>query len=688
MADDFSLVPPQKQLIRSLRRSDVAATSPDFDEANFPLSPKEIEQIFYAKCEDFGLKPSEKVFGRFKNLIRSKSFHKVFSMESFSLGPKSANVIKNIITSNQKFPCIMLAGNNFGDEGAKEFAEIIEKVPGIIYMDLSANSIQDQGMAAIFSALRKSNNVYSFSIGSKTGVNRNSIGTKASVALSNVLAENKVLTELDLTMVEITSESVKVIGQGLAKNRFLSELNLTNNNIQSKGLIYIIPCLVKCNLKVLKLAGNHLQDDCGVMFAAFLRDNVSIESIDLSNNGFTSKFISAISNSLATCKTIKELNLSKNPLSGRGAAHLQKVLSMNTHLKYLNLQACKIDINGISQMADGLYTNTSLTELVLSNNPLRDEGVVKLAGGLMNQKGLKKIFLELVEMGDKGSEELLNVLSRSPTLTTLSMKNNLIKEGAPVVKFAQKSKSIKHLFIEYNDISVTYLAQVDKLMKENIQRTQAEKEAKIRAGTKSISEIEDDLQETREMIKLQRDALVSLKKQLVVAKKESEDTKLSKTKTVSILEIRDKGCDMNIRNQRQNERDLLDDLEGKVSIEKQLVDQISGTINGESEKNKNDLTMMSILEKNTQKISDDFENEKINLEEKMRDAISRYKDAVNDLKEAFRRAKEGPKTPVEVKEIKEEKKTEENPEENKETKDNKEADGKKAKKGKKKGKKK
>ena len=609
---------------------------------SFPLSAKQVRDIFDAKCEDIGLKPSEKSFSRFEKNILSKSFHKVFSMETSTLGPKCAKVIRRILFDSRKFSVLLLSGNSFGDEGAKELSDVIKYLPNLIYVDLSANLIEDEGMEAIFDAMRRNKNIYSFAIGSKTGVNRNNIGTRASRSLSAMLADNSILTELDLSMIEITPENIRVIGLGLARNKILRDLNLSNNNIQSKGMINLVPNLVRSQLQTVKLNGNHLQDDCGPMFATFIRDNVTIQSVDISNNLFTAKFINTIQNALCKCETIKELNLSKNPLTGRGASHFNKILQYNNTLTVLSLQACKIDVNGVAQLAEGLAMNTSLQSLSLSNNPLRDDGICKLAAALKEQKGLKKLYLDLTEMSDRGCKALCDALTPSKTITTLSVKNNLIKDGEPIHQFTQQNPYIKKLFIEFNDISLAYIGQIQKTMQENKAKAEAEKHAKMVVGSQSMTELEMELNETRAMIKLQRDTLEMLKYQLVSTKEESEKSKMSQIRTISQLEIRDKGVDRALHQKRTVERNKMDEIEGQVSIEKQTVEQMENRINSEVERYKTDISMISSLEKQEGKIKEEHEQQMKDLEIRKKEMRQYYKDAVDILIDAFKKSKEPP----------------------------------------------
>ena len=169
------------------------------------LSDDELHEIFMAKCQDYKLTPTPKSYARFKK-HQTNSKQKTFSMISSSLGPLSASIVANIIFLHPNFKVISLSGNNFGNSGAEYIAELIRQTKTIISLDISSNSITDQGGAAIFNALQTNKTIVSLAVGSTSGVSRNSFGINTIKEMALMMSKNYVLSELNLSLTEISSE--------------------------------------------------------------------------------------------------------------------------------------------------------------------------------------------------------------------------------------------------------------------------------------------------------------------------------------------------------------------------------------------------------------------------------------------------------------------------------------------------
>ncbi|EAY22751.1 Leucine Rich Repeat family protein [Trichomonas vaginalis G3] len=623
----------------SLTASQTDIVLEDARENGFALSLDDVRNIFQAKCDDFNIRATDKLFTRFERQLLDKPFLKVFQMESTSIGPLASASIRNILTVHPNFKVIQLAGNSIGNKGAIEFAQLILNTSSIVSIDLSSNGIEDKGMAAIFNAMRRNKTIISLNLGSRPGMTRNSIGNEAAAALSQMLANNLVLSELDLSMVEITVENVGTIASGLSKNTTLCELNLSNNNIQSRGVAQILPCLVSSRVSALRLSGNHLKDDCGTYFANFFKQNKNVNTIDISNNGLTARFIATIAPTITKCEAIKEFNLSKNPLTGRSAEIFSKIISANSTLKSLILQACKIDLTGIKEFALGLAQNRGLQVLNLSNNSLRDDGLDSLSRAFVSQRGLEQLFLDLTEMGDKSCDSIFTALSKSETIKSISIKNNLVKDGAPILQFIQNNSKCRKLSIEYNDISYAYIQQISKAVSQNKHRWQQQNESKTTSGTRSLEELENELNDCREMIKAQRDDIISLNTSLENAQKEQIETRKNQIHNLSTLEIVDRGASKTLRNLLDENRNYLDKMDHELNVAKQEFNVIASDLDNERERFNADMSGIASLGRQIEANQEKYEKELHELDVQIRDKILEYKAACVLLENAFKDAK-------------------------------------------------
>lgn len=92
-----------------------------------------------------------------------------------------------------------------------------------------------------------------------------------------------------------------------------------------------------------------------------LKNNTSIEELNLSNTGLDDDGIGEICDALSINKSITKLNISRNYFSALGAERLRKLLAENKTLKFLDLQNNALgfqSIQGLTCYCDKLQINT------------------------------------------------------------------------------------------------------------------------------------------------------------------------------------------------------------------------------------------------------------------------------------------------------------------------------------------
>jgi len=494
------------------------------------LSESELNSIFLAKCQDFGLVANDKFFQRFLNNQCKKSFEKVFEMDYCSLGPKACALVAQIVFYHPHIKIVSIAGNSLGNKGSLSFADLILHSKSVISLDLSSNSISDKGAQLIFQAMQQNKFIVTLNIGSSTGVSRNSFGNGAAQELSRVLETNEVLSELDISMTEITSDTVKIISEGLGKNKTLQYLNISNNNIQSSGAKRFISACMFSQIVNLNLSNNHIKDDFSSSLVKYMTANKSLRVLNLSGNSLTKQFIKAISDPLSSVSMLTELNISHNPITGVGADLLGPALSTNRILKVLNIAMCQIGSPGFESFCSKLENNKSLTSLFLSHNPIGDSGAERLATALKRHNTLREIDLELCEITNDGGVALINAIAHSPSLERVSLKNNLIRNGLLLQKALAENHKIQNLNIEFNDIDYKFFNEVQRMVRQNLKKFQDGKKQRVENAISNMSDVQERLQETRTKIIEERDAIRVLNDQLNelrVISKNAEEHKIS-----------------------------------------------------------------------------------------------------------------------------------------------------------------
>lgn len=600
------------------------------------LSEKELRRIFQAKCEDFKMKFSEKLYQRFEKHQTKKLFHRIFEMESCSLGPMAASAVAETIYRHNDIRVLCLSGNNLGNSGAAAFADLILATRRVIALDLSSNSIGDAGASTIFQALQENKSLYSLKIGSRSGVGRNSFGLKAIQACQAMLFKNHVLAELDLAMTEITADAVQFLANGLMNNKTLQVLNLSDNNIQTRGAAMITSaCIEGSRIRDLNIASNHLKDDCAQPFAKFLSQCMTIRALNLSGNSLTVRFANAISGPLASGSLLEELNLSNNPLGGKGIAALGSAIGASTHLKVLNFMQCNIDASGFSEFCQAIRKNTSLVKVMFGYNPIRDEGAKSFAAVMRKHPALKDVDLELCEIGDAGSEELFKALAQAPAMERFSIKNNTIRNGVPIQKAVSDNPRILFLNAEYNDIDFKVFTEIQRAVKTNQKMWRDNQKQRIENAVTLMAEVNGKLSDTRSSITEERQMIDLLTKKLQDTKDYLVQAEVDKVKHLEDLERKltdvSNEADRELTAQRDEQEKMraeLSKLESETSATHSKNDREIMNFQRECKTLKQVEADLAELKKNSAETD-------VTLTHKLQEAKLRYKDCLDMFKAAW-----------------------------------------------------
>ncbi|OHT08780.1 hypothetical protein TRFO_22611 [Tritrichomonas foetus] len=610
------------------------------------LDDSEMRAIFDGKCKDFKIPFSEKMYQRFKRHQNKKGLKKIFDMEACSVGPLAATAISEILPRHSHFRVVCLSGNSIGNDGAIALAKLIMNDKTIISLDISSNRIGDQGAEAIFHAMIKNRTIVLLNIGSTTGVSRNSIGKDALNQLKNMLISNNVLSELNLSMSEISCESIVPLSQGLSQNFGLKTLNLANNNIRAKGASKILSAIMKSNISDLNLSFNHIDDNISPLMKSFLSTNRSIETFDISGNNLTVRFMSAIAVPLASDSTLKEFNISRNPIGGRGISMVGPAIAINKKLKVFKASGCQVDGNGFNEFCLDLLKNVGITSIVVSNNPILDDGVSTLVELIKVHPTLRELDLEMTELTDMGAIPLFEVIPLCKTLEKISFKNNLVHDGISVQKYLSLSPHVQECNLEYNDISYKLVLEINKtiainnkLHKDKEHQEFLEKVQSHQDQSSLLDSIRADIIEERQMIDI-------LKKKLEEAKADQIAAEESRAKTIKNLEDKLEAIVSDVLNMQTELRRQHEELRTKSSNKENKSTSISNRLRMETDKYQDLCKDLSLLENKHTLTSQKYNAEMADIDEQLKDAKRKYLDVKMMFIAAFNEAKNP--TPVSI----------------------------------------
>ena len=603
------------------------------------LSERELRSIFVAKCEDSNIACSEKLFNRFLTNQRKHPAKKVMSMEGIGLGPKACNVAVQVFYRHPNLKVLNLSTNSLKNDGALCIADLIFASSDLISVDISSNSIGDVGLSAIFQAMRTNRSIYHLHVGSNTGVSRNSVGNKAVEQLSLMLAENKVLSELNLCMSELTTDHIIRACQGLQLNHTLHSLNVSNNNLRSKGVVAILHALSDTSVTELNIANNYVTDDFGPHLAGFLETNTVLKRLDLSGNNLGHKFTSSISKTLGQQKTLRRLSLSRNPLLARGVDQLGPAIAKNKSLRVLDLSCCRVEMGGFKTFFQGLGKNESLRKLDLRHNTVADEGAILLADALREHPELQDLNLETCEVSDAGADAIMNAI-RHTKVERVSFRNNLIHSGVSVEKPLSENPNILFMDVEFNDIDYKTYKDIQQIVKSNNRQRAEAKRQKLRSERQAELEQQQELHRVRAQVKDQRHQISLLQVQREEAKQHLVDAEKEKCVRIEKLESDQKNLVDRVSGQMEEMRSQRNELALNVQKAEAEVANLSNKLAREQETFKVLCRDHANCEQKIQGTKTQSVAELNDLKTRLESVKLKYKDAVEAVTTAWKMARD------------------------------------------------
>ncbi|CAG2224060.1 unnamed protein product [Mytilus edulis] len=226
---------------------------------------------------------------------------------------------------------------------------------------------------------------------------------KGALYLAEMLTDNRIITDLNLSDNQIGIEGAKhIVNIAVEVDNFTS-LNLSGNGFREFDAIHLTKLFEDThNLLRLTLSHNEFREFGGKVIGDALKINDTLEELDLScTNHLRFDGADAIADGLALNQGLKKLDISWNGFSMRGCESLAKALGFNEYLIELNLECNRINKDALEKLLKGMKTNQSLEVLKLGWNPITTKGAQMILDFINDNptSGLKKVDIrtQLVE---------------------------------------------------------------------------------------------------------------------------------------------------------------------------------------------------------------------------------------------------------------------------------------------------
>ncbi|XP_041357668.1 leucine-rich repeat-containing protein 74A-like [Gigantopelta aegis] len=266
----------------------------------------------------------------------------------------------------------------------------------------------------------------------------------------------KSLQKPDMVMrnASIDWRDTRALAVALVGNQYVKCLDLHGNNLGPKGVISLSEMLAEnvtitdinnASLRELRCSHNKFGEIGGLYLGPAIASNDTIEVLDLSWNHLRGKGAMAVAAGMETNGGVKTLNISWNGFGKDGCSVLAQSLLSNATMTELDVSCNRVDKQGVAALMRGLQGNEVLETLRIGQNPISPDIAVSILRTieLLPKCSITHLDLKDVAVNEdflKLGEKIINVRNLRIQTGPLLTKGEFIKEYTTIAN--RKSKSL------------------------------------------------------------------------------------------------------------------------------------------------------------------------------------------------------------------------------------------------------
>lgn len=363
-----------------------------------------IDSLFQAKIRDNGteLDYTEEEYNKFCNQFERGFPIGTLDFTGQQIGMNILTKLTKVLRESKHIRSFQLYGNLIRDHGIHSLYQLLITNPGVVILDVGCNDFTNQAVPCLID-----------------------------IILSTL----------------IKSLQIGVTGLAWHNNKF---------NVQSlhELLIAIQSCnRIQClGLSGLKLSVRHGARRISIAepFADYLRQDVALQSLSISDCGFTPKEMeSVLMKGLAYNSHIKFLDMHNSPLCEPNGIEFMSQMWRMESLTYLDVSNCQLTPSAGVELARSIKKQNSLIVLNLNNNQIGDAGFSELLTVLLDNQTLTEVDVTSNNIGSSVSSLLGEVIAKNQVLYSLLLTNNFLGDDTAfaIAKSIAKNESITKLSI-------------------------------------------------------------------------------------------------------------------------------------------------------------------------------------------------------------------------------------------------
>lgn len=274
-------------------------------------------------------------------------------------------LLMNALKDNKHISELNLSENIIGKSSARTLADFLRGNETLTSLNLERCDL-NQHFETIAIALQDNKKLKKLSLAHNL-----ILEPHAQRALAKALKENNTLNSLDLSgtsasSLDLSHTYIETLSGALAQNKVLTEVELGYNHFtQNRHFEKLILALqANKNLTSLGLSHNEIKDENISVIIKLLKNTSKLTTLNLCGNKITSAGIQLLANSLAKNQNLTSLDLTHNPIDIKGITALTEALKNNSSLTELKLTFIVYDYTDAYEAIEELLkVNTTITTL-------------------------------------------------------------------------------------------------------------------------------------------------------------------------------------------------------------------------------------------------------------------------------------------------------------------------------------
>ena len=199
---------------------------------------------------------------------------------------------------------------------------------------------------------------------------------------------NKEWKMLDLSLCHIQDKELNILYRGLRHSNdvTIDVLELNNNGLTSKSSSLISELTVKCKVKILVISGNRTIGEDQQLYSMLTNPSTELELLNMGRTSLSSRGARALFTSIMKNNKLKELSIHSNAITDDACDVITTALQRNSCLVLLSMYGNPLSSEAIIKIVRCLEVNNTLQILRLPHCPQAIQENIRSLQKVVNKK--------------------------------------------------------------------------------------------------------------------------------------------------------------------------------------------------------------------------------------------------------------------------------------------------------------